>query len=155
MIHLMLLATLLGAQGGHTSGYTRVTRQGPFHSISLETPSIEFARDPETGESGEQRFHAQANTSFEALLDKHGPRIAAAVDTLKKEFPAISERNPAAPVLSVYQLQGGVSPPKGPCRMTFPISYPDSGALELSFKKPPERKTHDAIAERVKALFTE
>lgn len=137
-------AALLLPRGGATSGSTQVHDTGRYYFIELATPSMIF-RDP----ADEQEFHRSARAELEAKLAAQKKNIERNVATLRREHKLIVYQGDL-PLLSEQALDGA----KGACRMSFPLSFPDLGSLELTFAAPPSKKTWEAVAARVTQLFT-
>ncbi len=137
-------AVLLLPRGGATSGATRAHQTGPHHLIVLTTPSITF-QDP----ADEQEFHKHARVELEEKLTTHRKNIERNVATLRREFK-LAAYDAALPLVTEYDLESA----KGPCRIDFPIAFPDMGSLELAFAAPPKRKTWESLGARIQQLFT-
>jgi len=138
-------AVLLLPRGGATSGSTQVSAGGPYHRIVLSTPSMIFQDTAE-----EQQFHREARAELEAKLAAQRKNIERNVAALRREHELIAYKA-ELPLVTEYDLEAV----KGPCRMMFAISFPDLGSLELAFAAPPSKKTWEAVAARVRVLFTE
>ncbi|MBI2518981.1 MAG: hypothetical protein HYV97_01130 [Bdellovibrio sp.] len=115
--------------------------------------------DSDTGPSSEQQYHEQARKEFERILVLYRTKIEANIAILRHEFgekAQIVGYNQGHRLLNEFELGPSVgSKPTGPCRMSFPIFFPDMGQLEISFGAPLTKALYQAIAERTKALFSE
>ncbi len=148
---------LLAPRGGHTSGSTQVSKTGEYYRFTLETPVMNFMTDPRTGRSGEQEYHHSARKQFEELLLTHETWIEKNVTVIRKEFGTSAKLVPYRPefaFLSNYLLGRPLDAGKPPYRMSFMILFPDMGSLELAFGAAPSPQLHDAIAKRIKELFS-
>jgi len=144
-------------QEAFTSGATVARREGKFYSLLISTPSLSFATDAKTGESGEQQYHQQAKNDFEAILKKYSKQIEKNVEILKTEFNSkvlFIPYQPKLAIISQYTLGDAMQKHKGPCQMSFAIRFPEMGALSLAFAELPSHEVYNAIEERVKTLFS-
>lgn len=154
----LAIGVFFASRGGFTSGSTRVSQVGGYYAIALETPSIVFEANPATGQSPEQAYHAEARKYFTETLARHKSWIEEKVALLRREFEEkgqIVAYDANHALLNGYQIDSPFDPKRtGPCRLRFPIFFPDMGELELSFANPPAKGVREALAGRIKALFT-
>lgn len=127
------------------SGYTRVTRRGEFFELALTTPNMNFAMNPMTGESPEADYHARARERFERILAEKAAFIDEQMATFRSEFAKRAPFLPFDPALP-RPAQGK----RGPCRVDFMARQL---SVSIAFDKAPAESLHEAMAQRLRALF--
>ncbi len=140
--------TLTRAMMTAMSGSTQVSQTGHYYRVTLTTPSIHFAVDPSTGESGERDYHARARDEFDDQLQRMKPALERQAELARQELnlvpfdEGLTERNE-------YELE-----PQGssdPCRMAFWVG---GMSVEVGLPQAPTAKQHEHLQQRIRELFS-
>jgi hypothetical protein len=127
------------------SGYTRVAHRGEFFELSLSTPNMNFVLNPRTGESPEQRYHAEAKARFE--------RIFAAKAAFIEEQMA-SFRHELAGRVAFVAFDGALPHPhrgqRGPCQVSFSVR---DAMIDVAVASAPDEALREHMQERLRDRF--
>jgi hypothetical protein len=130
------------------SGSTQVSQTGRYYRVTLMTPSIHFAANPETGESGERAYHDAAHAEFDDHLQRMKPALERQAERARDELKLVPY-DEALPARNEYELEPKGS--SGPCRMAFWVGGMN---VEVVLADAPSRQQHPVIEKRIRELFS-
>lgn len=139
------------------SGSTSRTLIDDYFSLTLATPCIDFAIDPETGRSGEQEYHRDAAARIEraiaavcVVLVPALPRVLAAV----AGAPRLVRFDASLPLVYDFLRKDFLAGGNRPCILEFVVPAPECATLRLCFRELPDPAVVEDLHRILREFFS-